>query len=222
MGSHLRGWLRCSCGFSWRASLLASALVRGRSSRDSAQSGPAAATPGQPAESPPTLPGLPSWVKGHDPQELADDLQTWLAGGKEEFPQRRLAQNQSELLAAILDNPAIAAQPIVDNCPPDGAARATRYRVALPLQYRSKGAPEWHSGFTGNLSRSEILFRLSEDPLILAEENSEHRMLELSLKLRRIGSDTASGPIRCHGAVVRLEAPGALRTQPAVAVAFDA
>ncbi len=127
-----------------------------------------------------------------------------------------------EMLSAVLDNPAIVAQPIVEDRPPEGAARAQRYRVTLPLQYRREGAPEWYSGFIENLSRSGMLFRFSEDPLGLAEEGSEHRRLELSLKLLRVGCVIASGPFRCHGAVVRFETPGKLRTQPAVAVAFDA
>ena len=144
-----------------------------------------------------------------------------LDGVKEEFPQSQLAQKQSELLSAILNNPAIAAQPILDECPPDGATRATRYRVALPLQFRQVGAPEWYSGFTENLSRSGILFRFSENPFGLGQESSEHRMLELSLNLHRVGSDTTPAPLCCHGAVVRLEAPRDVLTQSAVAVAFS-
>ncbi len=186
------------CGHSWRASLLASALALHIS------------------------PGLPPRVVGHADQELADDVETWLDSMEEEDPQRRLAQRQPEMLSAIVNNPAIAAQPIFEDRPPEGAARATRYRISLPLQYRREGAPEWYSGFIENLSRSGMLFRFSEDPLRLAEESSEHRTLELSLKLRRVGFGTASGPIRCHGAVVRVETPGKLRPQPAVAVAFDA
>ena len=220
VGSHfLGGWFRCRCGRSWCASLLASALARRRSATGSTHIRPAAATP---AEESQTSLGGPPRVRGHDDQGLADDLETWVDSTEGEFSQRRLAQKQPEMLSAILNNPAIAAQPIVENPPPEGAARATRYRVSLPLQYRREGAPEWYSGFTENLSRSGMLFRFSEDPLGLAEEGSEHRRLELSLKLHRVGSGAASSPIRCLSAVVRFESPGKSRTQPAVAVAFDA
>ena len=223
VGPHfLGGWLGCSCGFSWRASVLASALARVRSATGSTHIGPAAATPDLPAEELHISLGLPPRVIGHADQELLDDLETWLDNIDGELPQRRRAQKQSKMLSAVLDNPAIVAQPIVEDRPPEGAARAPRYRVTLPLHYRTTDAREWNSGFTENLSRSGMLFRFSEDPLRLAEESSEHRTLELSLKLRRVGFGTASGPIRCHGAVVRVETPGKLRTQPAVAVAFDA
>ena len=221
VGSHLRRWFRCSCGFSWRASPLASALARGRSATGSTHMGPAAGSPNPPAEELHTSPRLPPRVTGHDDQELVDDLATWL-DLEGLSPHGQPAQTQSGMLSAILDNPAIAAQPIVDDRPPEGTGRATRYQVTLPLQYRRKGAPQWHSAFTENVSRSGMLFRFSEDPLGLAKQSSSHGTLELSLKLRRIGVGTAPGPIRRLGAVVRVEPPGALRAQTAVAVAFDA
>ena len=116
--------------------------------------------------------------------------------------------------------PSSRPEAIVADGPPAGAAGATRYRVTLPLEYRRRGAA-WHSAVTENVSRTGMRFCLSEDLLGLVEERSEHRVLELCLKLRRVGFGTARSPIRCHGSLVRVETPGSLRTQQAVAVAFD-
>ena len=221
VGNHLRVWFRCSCGFSWHASLLASVLTHRRSATGSTRNGPAAATSSRPADESQAPPGLPPRVIGHDGEGMAGDLETWLDGTEGEFPRRPLTQTPSAV-SAILDDAAIAVRPIVEDRPPEGAVRATRYRVTLPLQYRGQGTHQWCQGFAENLSRSGILFRFGEDLLGLTEEGFEHGTLELRLKLRRVGSCTAAGPILCHGAVVRVETPGELRTQPAVAVAFDA
>ena len=121
--------------------------------------------------------------------------------------------------AAILDNPAVAAQPICDTCPPGGVAREMRYQARLPMVFRRADEPAWYAGTTENVSRSGILFRVHERPASLAQRSGP-TLLDLALHLP--GQTHAAAPlVRCHAEVVRLRSLDASRTQPAVAVTVD-
>jgi hypothetical protein len=77
-------------------------------------------------------------------------------------------------------------------------ARAPRYRLQIPLRYRSTGDEEWRDGYTENISRSGVLFRT--DRLM-----PSHARVEMMLALpAEVGGDAAATVI-CRGRIVRTE-----------------
>ena len=69
-------------------------------------------------------------------------------------------------------------------------ARAPRYRLQIPLRYRSTGDDEWRDGCTENISRSGVLFRAD-------------RLMPPQTRIEMLGGDEAT--VICRGRIVRTE-----------------
>ncbi len=96
---------------------------------------------------------------------------------------------------------------------PTSDARARRFRLRMPLQYRGAAGDEWRSGTTEDISLSGVLFRA-------AEEIEPRSPIEFSMLLPR----QLSGPLPVRvfgkGYVVRT-APGRFGLgHPRIAAAF--
>jgi hypothetical protein len=77
-------------------------------------------------------------------------------------------------------------------------ARAPRYRLQIPLRYRSTGDDEWRDGRTENISRSGVLFRTDR---LMPPQTRIEMLLALPAEL---GGDAAATVI-CRGRIVRTE-----------------
>jgi hypothetical protein len=77
--------------------------------------------------------------------------------------------------------------------------RAPRYRLRIPLRYRSAGDSQWRDGRTENISRSGVLFRT--DRLMPPQTRIE---IVLALPAEVGGGDEAATVI-CRGRIVRTE-----------------
>jgi hypothetical protein len=77
-------------------------------------------------------------------------------------------------------------------------ARAPRYRLRIPLRYRSTGDDEWRDGRTENISRSGVLFRTDR---LMPPQTRIEMLLALPAEL---GGDAAATVI-CRGRIVRTE-----------------
>jgi hypothetical protein len=75
-------------------------------------------------------------------------------------------------------------------------ARAPRYRLQIPLRYRSTGDDEWRDGRTENISRSGVLFRTDR---LMPPQTRIEMLLALPAEL---GGDEAATVI-CRGRIVR-------------------
>ena len=75
--------------------------------------------------------------------------------------------------------------------------RATRYSVAMPLQYRRVGEEEWHLGVVENISQSGIFFR--GDRAL-----SEAEVVEINFTLRAAPTRQTS-PHPCTAIIVRTD-----------------
>lgn len=96
---------------------------------------------------------------------------------------------------------------------PTSDARARRFRLRLPLQYRGKPSEEWRSGTTENISLSGVLFRASEAV-------PPRSPIEFSLELPRRLSGPVPFRIVGKGHVVRLARPTLGLGQARVATSF--
>ena len=93
-------------------------------------------------------------------------------------------------------------------------ARAPRFRLEFPLQYRTGGATEWRSGRDANISRSGLLF-LAEQPLPVGSP------VEVSFVIpMRIPGETPATVI-CQGRVVRQVVPADSRLWAKLAVTIE-
>ena len=81
-----------------------------------------------------------------------------------------------------------------------GTARAPRFAVELPVQYRPTQGSDWRGGRTANISRTGLLFE-AEGPL---EPNS---MVEISLKMPVPVIQQVEASVVCMGRIVRVIAP---------------
>ena len=197
VGSRWRGWLRCACGSSWQASLLASALAR------------------HPAVTNAPLKRVVPKTPLHDVHGIADDLESWLQSLEDQDCDGGQPQQRRHVVDLILANPFLAPHPVVEANPPsNGATRATRYLLRLPVEYRTKTA--WCAGFTEDLSRTGLRFSAKD-----AERVVEQTTLQCRFRLPRLGSSLTSLSVHCSGTVVRVEPQDALRIQSA-AVALSA
>ena len=75
---------------------------------------------------------------------------------------------------------------------PGPVARAQRFPLRIPFQYRKSGVPNWQDGRTINISRTGILFQAEE---ALPEKTIMDIRVELPLK----------GTLSCLGTVVRAD-----------------
>jgi hypothetical protein len=82
---------------------------------------------------------------------------------------------------------------------PPAFTRAPRYRLRIPLRYRSAGESQWREGRTENISRSGVLFRA--DRLMPPQTRIE---IVLALPAEVGGGDDAATVI-CRGRIVRTE-----------------
>ena len=130
-----------------------------------------------------------------------------------------LPQSAADVFSAVIGRPSVEAEPIPEYQPPNGVARATRYDVRLPLQYRRAGDLDWLGGMTQNMSRSGVLFRLEEGLAEPAEPPSLNHptQLQLRLEMPAVGSMSAR-QVFCDGGVARVIPPDALWPQPDVAL----
>lgn len=90
----------------------------------------------------------------------------------------------------------------MDQRDPKNAAftRAPRYRLRIPLKYRSSGDPQWREARTENISRSGVLFR-TEHPMPLQTP------IEMLLALpAELAGGAAAATVICRGRIVRTEA----------------
>jgi hypothetical protein len=95
------------------------------------------------------------------------------------------------------------------------AGRAARYRLNLPIRYRTADAPDWRDGRTENISRSGILIRTGTP---LPPWTPIEMLLALPAEVGGRGQ-----PVICRGRVVRAEPAGANgRRQPAMAATIAA
>jgi hypothetical protein len=75
--------------------------------------------------------------------------------------------------------------------------RAPRYRIRIPLRYRSYGDAEWREGRTENISRSGVLFRADH---LMPLQTPIEMLLALPAEMGG-GDETAT--VICRGRVVR-------------------
>ncbi len=118
-------------------------------------------------------------------------------------PQVNLLQKPftSEMLARkvreVLDSP-ISAKPVPSPEPVrEGAARAPRFTIQLPLRFRILGESEWVPATTENISRSGVLFRTDR-------RVSSNAQIELQLILPVEITGDSSVEVACRGEVVRM------------------
>jgi hypothetical protein len=89
-------------------------------------------------------------------------------------------------------------QVLIEHDPKNPAyARAPRYRLQIPLRYRSTGDDEWRDGRTENISRSGVLFRTDR---LMPPQTRIEMLLAFPAEL---GGDEAT--VICRGRIVRTE-----------------
>lgn len=93
----------------------------------------------------------------------------------------------------------------------DDTARAWRFALDMPLQYRSVGEKQWHEARTENISRSGVLFR-TEDVLDIDTEVEMTFVLPLT---------PAPPAIVCRGRVVRTVLAGGDGRRPGLAATIS-
>lgn len=88
--------------------------------------------------------------------------------------------------------------------------RARRFPLTLPIRCRRAGDDEWLEGVTINISKSGVLFRVSE-PLDV----------DTRVEMRIVLGDSPArvGELRCDGHIVRIASDDA--TTPLMAAAFS-
>jgi len=96
-----------------------------------------------------------------------------------------------------------------------GTARAPRYLVNLPLQYRPvrEGDADWQTGRTANISRSGLRFEAAA-PL---EPNS---LVEITLKMPVPVIQQLEAGVVCMGRIVRVIGPAESDGKPEVAASI--
>ena len=82
--------------------------------------------------------------------------------------------------------------------------RAPRFRLNLPIQYRSAGRPEWHQGTTLDISRSGVVFRATPSKL-REDERALTVEIPVEIKILLSGSPAGVGELKGEGRIVRLE-----------------
>ena len=95
----------------------------------------------------------------------------------------------------------------------EGATRAERFAIRVPVRYREPRSSKWFEGKTENISYSGVLFR-GEFPLL------PKTTVEMRIELPVAVLGEAPGEIVCKGAVVRIEKSPASDIPPALAVAI--
>lgn len=95
--------------------------------------------------------------------------------------------------------------------------RAPRYRLQIPLRYRSTSEQEWREGRTVNISRSGVLFRTDH---LMPLQTPIEMLLALPAE---VGGGEDAATVICRGRVVRTIPAGGIDTdadagRPAVAV----
>lgn len=96
---------------------------------------------------------------------------------------------------------------------PEGATRAERFAICIPVRYREPRSSKWFEGRTENISYSGVLFR-TEFPL------RPKTTVEMRIELPVAVLGEAPGEIVCKGAVVRIEESPISGIPPALAVAL--
>ena len=82
----------------------------------------------------------------------------------------------------------------------NNSQRAVRFPIRTKIQYRPEGKEEWQMGETQNISRSGVLFNVSE---LLAVNTALELMFPLPTE---IGSE-AGAMVLCRGRIVRTILP---------------
>ena len=119
---------------------------------------------------------------------------------------------QLDVFSVLVGNPAVAARPLPNQCPPGSPARASRYAAQMPVRYRLAGQAAWQTGTVENISASGVLCRVEGD----AEPRTP---LELMFDVPNRRTDNRAGRVRCYGEVVRVVQPEDPHLPPAVGVA---
>ena len=97
---------------------------------------------------------------------------------------------------------------------PNGATRAKRFAIHIPIRYRKPHTSRWFDGRTENISCSGVLFRAES---LLRPKTT----VELKFELPAAILGEAPGEVLCKGAVVRIEESPISAIPPALAVHID-
>jgi PilZ domain len=91
--------------------------------------------------------------------------------------------------------------------------RATRFRIEVPLRYRSVGERTWHDGQIENISGSGVLFRAG--PLFAVAT-----VIEFAFSVPFTSSGNSHAEVFCRAQVVRAAPPTPADTRPGLAAAI--
>ena len=92
--------------------------------------------------------------------------------------------------------------------------RAPRFQVRIRLSYRTLGEEAWHEGWTENISRSGVLFRVNK-PLL------PRTQVEMSLRLPVAIAGESSADVLCKGQIVRVREPLTVEDHHALAATIQ-
>jgi hypothetical protein len=92
-------------------------------------------------------------------------------------------------------------------------ARAQRFPIEAPLQYRQRGESDWHEGTTINISRSGVLFSCKDD-------KEPHAVLQMRITFPPELTGEAETDVVCWGPIVRAESRPLGEDQHAIAAAI--
>lgn len=131
--------------------------------------------------------------------------------------------DESDIFSALLRNPAVPVEPVLDIRRDDWRPRTVRYRMRLPVRYKWADRADWHIGTTANVSRSGVLFELdTTDPRVIQEHPAPPgASLDLRIDLPPNGGGEPPLQLCCEARFVRASlVPGRWFLQ-ASAVAID-